>query len=439
MDSTTDHRASKPPHLIDLPNELLDAIISSVPAKTLKALRLASPVFRYNKSIVSRLFDQLRMSDSNKNMATFTGVPSSPQLAPAVRELIWYDFDLQPCYIDALWHRYHCEDFYKGLDRLVNLNMFTHRRKHSDECSSYAPGSLGRNKNRLYLTTREDPRIEPPFRGGLYNVLLPAMSRPTSKIVAFRLHTNNFHNLWPLGQGQFSSLRADRTEMPVSRWAAGCCAIYPDALKNLSAVEIFISRASWGRMARHPPEQLCYNLNSCKALEDLTLGHDPGDIPRGSLETSFFDQIPTLKWPKLHTLRLRNLEFDDFYVDELIANHADTLKHLFLIECSEVYLGLAKRLAALPTLRLHVLVVSPAPQPQNWYTPAVVVVPEAEMLEYINGKDPELIPPSVAEAESFLSTGEPVMGSEMVKWPERYSTQFRHDVACHICNKPQNE
>ncbi|CAK7239041.1 MAG: hypothetical protein STHCBS139747_000462 [Sporothrix thermara] len=85
--------------LTELPNELLDHIVSELPKIDIKSLRLAHSVFENTTS--RRLFTTVVISKTKRDLESFLAIANKPRLAAIATRLVWYELmeDQNHCFI----------------------------------------------------------------------------------------------------------------------------------------------------------------------------------------------------------------------------------------------------------------------------------------------------------------------------------------------------
>ncbi|KAM0351898.1 hypothetical protein ACHAPU_002412 [Fusarium lateritium] len=140
-------------------------------------------------------------------------------------------------------------------------------------------------------------------------------------------------------------------------------------------------------------------------------------------------------WPHLKTIKLTFLQltFNGRPLQEFIARHAATLRHIMIHCCAgdRELVRVVHFAARSPNVKLHKFTIFPADKNhQSGQNP--IIIEEREVLEYINSKDPLHTNPFgawIPLGANYWGTVDKKAESLRFKWPENNGLDF----TCRLC------
>lgn len=398
----------------NLPPEIIPHILNDIPPSSLKTLRLCWPFLE--PFILPRLFHTVRVNFAEKHIERLQGIALSPHLAPLVRQLIWIASGTRDTHDDPhghvnTWsgHQDYIDEFRRRfclcVDAMPNLHTFA---------SELGPPDLDPERDEI---------------DGLVYALWPAMCRPQSRITSFRCQDPMNYMKWlnyeylQVEGGQPTQLprwaddgplrrvvamiRREGTYLfPSERKGQPAHSTYPRApamaweepLRKLLRLDLRSDSAggSWTSPDTADAMLRCF-LTRAANVRELSLRFRPtGTYPRPRRDSEWRLMMTfSCRWEFLHTISITfaALPRYDFFIF-FMENHAKTLKHILLHQCStnndivEIIRGAAES----ETIRLHRFLVFPSCEGRpDAQTPRIV--PERLVLDFINSKDDPVLDP----------------------------------------------
>lgn len=401
--------------------DILHQIFSLVDWHDLKSLRSTCAAF---ETVANRLlFCRLPISRLKRDRDAFFHISAVPRLASQVRELVWYELDLfkerspRCTYHADIWNRRAQEP--TGMDGLELSRII----------------SMARRSDKLEL--KSTPTTESPnpdmvsvvvaFQGEFLAALdrlpglmsISSLPMPANQVVftsesgdqlragcirdrqiskrARRLHHGFPRFLVPamvhLGRKIEKVTLVGESQDLICTSGMRCTPfrdifprLPPPAFSNLTSLDIHLRYG-----LKLEDSNLAAFIQSARGLEKLSLSFDgpfrpyPSPcryspcyrFPRIFLEDST-DTEAAVIWTRLHSFSLKGLLIKQGELDEFVARHAATLRHLSLTDCPGVTTASITNIAKIDSLRLYSLQVEGARHG------LVAVVSEEPLLAFVN-------------------------------------------------------
>ncbi|KAJ4327544.1 hypothetical protein N0V84_002072 [Fusarium piperis] len=395
-----------------LPPEIIRHIFNDLPHSSLKPLRLC---WRFLEPFVlPSLFHTVKVNFAEKHIKRLQGIALSPHLAPLVRQLIWITSGTRDTHDDLhghvnTWtsHQNYIKEFrhqfFLCVDAMPNLHTFA---------SELGPPDLDPKRDEI---------------DGLVYALWPAMCRPQSRITSFRCQDPLNYMKW-LNYEYLQAEAGKHTELPA--WltvkplrhvfamfrhgpdvALPQCRRYltypdfseppmtpqpssmgwEDPLGKLLRLDLRADSAGGYWTPAYTAEaMLRYFLTQAVSIRELSLRFRPtGTYSRPRTDSKWMSiAILTCRWEFLHTVSITFavLPNPKFFL-QFMENHAATLKHILLHQCSsdKDVVGIIRGAAKSKTVRLHRFLVFPSYQ-GKLEAQKPRIIPERQVLDFINNK-----------------------------------------------------
>ncbi|RYP67995.1 hypothetical protein DL771_006918 [Monosporascus sp. 5C6A] len=375
------------PSLKDLPNELLIFVISHLPVHTKKAFRLTCRA--YEPIPLPFLFRRIRLSRLREDKDAFERVAAHPQLRVHVRELVWYELELEAWRVP--WTGDVAGDDYNFMRRLM--------RAATSDCELFWIPIHASNSSRLYfqqhffellaqipglrtVASRPIPAdriilykgrplpadlwtlsLEPNISGGnqgFFTYLVPAMRRPQSNIA----------NL------QLAEERLSRSGLFDRRYGAPDA----DAFRSLASIDLCLNDLLWDHDGQKRSWALPRCLRGAQELRHLKLHIKVSPFRDEQLHSFLNEVFGEAFWPSLTSLHL--VDIPGVCRDSIarcLERHATTLHSLNFEECM-VNWGDIRKLKSLH-LRLGSIKIT-----QPYYYDRILG--QQQLLSYVNNVTP---------------------------------------------------
>ncbi|UPK91293.1 hypothetical protein LCI18_002228 [Fusarium solani-melongenae] len=367
-----------------------------------------------------RLFHTIKVNFDANHIKKLEGLAESPHIAPLVQQLIWITSvtrDVHPGRYDQViaWTgdeddiKEFCHLFFLTVDAMLNLHTF------ASELAPLSLHPLSPNKFEI---------------DGLIFALWPAMCRPQLRITSFRCQDPLNYMKWLNFQyesAKWGQLREFPPSFPTRplidlammfRRAKPGVPIRPGYRRPLIHLALTESPPAmpWekplGKLLRldlwadsvwthwktsHIAEAMvgCF-LAEAVNIRELSLRFRPTGTYLGPT-TELKCMLPVFlacRWNFLHAIKITfaTLSSPKFFID-FMENHAKTLKHVLLHQCStnEDIVEIIRGAAEVKELKLHRFLISPSCE-GRYEAQKPWIIPERPVLDFINKKDTSLDP-----------------------------------------------